>query len=96
MRHEGKPPARASNGGAGYAGSHTVVERMIAMAGRPQRGAFPSCGPGSGRREVLSESRKRKIRVSGSMQYFVTPVYWSIPGDDDSRSTGQYFLRLPS
>jgi len=38
----------------------------------------------------------REIRLSGSMQYFVTPVHWSIPGDDDSRSTGQYFLRIPS
>jgi hypothetical protein len=38
MRHEGKSPARASNGGAGYSDSHIVVERMIAMAGPPQRG----------------------------------------------------------
>jgi hypothetical protein len=40
MRHEGKPPARASNGGAGYSGGHMVLERMIAMDGPPQRGRF--------------------------------------------------------
>jgi hypothetical protein len=44
MRHEGKPPARASNGGAGYSGSHIVLERMIAMAGPPQRGRFTAIG----------------------------------------------------
>jgi hypothetical protein len=74
MRYEGKPPARASNGGAGYAGSYTVVEGdgwAAAMGG-------------------VSFLRP------GKLQYFVTPVYWSIPGDNDSRSTGQYFLRLPS
>jgi hypothetical protein len=38
MRHEGKPLARASNGGAGYSDSHIVVERMIALAGPPQGG----------------------------------------------------------
>jgi hypothetical protein len=30
MRHEGKAPARASNGGAGYIGSH-----MVSSARRP-------------------------------------------------------------
>jgi hypothetical protein len=32
MRHAGKSPARASNGGAGYAGSKMIVKRMFAMA----------------------------------------------------------------
>jgi hypothetical protein len=36
MRHEGKPPARASNGGTGYIGS-LVVERMFGRR-RPGRG----------------------------------------------------------
>src|SRR5262249_39509826 len=36
MRHEGKPLARASNGGAGYIGSHTVSSAWLDCAGQPR------------------------------------------------------------